>query len=314
MRRSIAAAIALMFATQAYGDDGSLSGLVFYEFSHEFDDTVAVNNAFEMQRVYLTYQKEISPALAFRFQTDVARGQDNWLTVYLKNTKMDWTTSLGKVTFGLQGMNVFNVQEKTWGHRYLEKSPMDKYGFASSADMGIGYARPLGDHLYLDAKVTNGTGYKKPEDDKFKKLSMQLVWGETDLTKDDGFNIGGVATYEPFEGADGTSAATTVIALLGGWSHESLRAGVELNLESQSDDSDATQIMAGYATYALHHKLAVLARIDVLTEESNTETYAIVGIALSPEKGLRITPNVRYLKTGDSEGWTSFRVNLEFKI
>ncbi|MFC1483866.1 hypothetical protein ACFL6Q_02310 [Candidatus Neomarinimicrobiota bacterium] len=314
MKRSVIAAIALMFAALAYGDDGNLSGLVFYEFSHEFDETLAVNNAFEMQRVYLTYQKEISPALVYKFQTDVARDRDSWLTVYLKNAKMDWTTSLGKVTFGLQGMNVFNVQEKTWGHRYLEKSPMDKSGFASSVDMGIGYARSLGDHLHMDAKVTNGTGYKKPEDDKFKKLSMQLVWGETDLTKQDGFNVGGVATYEPFEEADGTSAATTVIALLGGWSHESLRAGVEFNLESQSDVSDATQIMAGYATYALHHKLAVLTRIDILTEESNTETYAIVGIALTPEKGLRITPNMRYVKEGVSQGWTSFRVNLEFKI
>jgi hypothetical protein len=314
MKRSIAATIALMLATLAYGDDGNLSGLVFYELSHEFDDTLVVNNAFEMQRVYFTYQKEISPSLAYTFQTDVGRGQDDWLTVYLKNAKLNWTTSLGKVTFGLQGMNVFNVQEKTWGHRYLEKSPMDKYGFASSTGMGIGYARSLGDHLYLDAKVTNGTGFKKPEDDKYKKFSIQMVWGETNLSKSDGFNVGGAATYEPFEEADGTSGATSVIALLGGWSRTSLRAGVEFSLESQSDDSDAKQIMAGYATYALNNMVAVLARVDMPTEGSNTDTYAIVGIALTPEKGLRITPNVRYLKTGDSEGWTSFRVNLEFKI
>jgi hypothetical protein len=314
MRRSIAAAIALMLATLVYGDDGELSGLVFYEISHEFDDSLTANNAFEMQRVYFTYQKEISSNLAYTFQTDVGRGQDNWLTVYLKNAKLNWKTSLGKVTFGLQGMNVFNVQEKTWGHRYLEKTPLDKNGFASSTGMGIGIARPLGDRLHLDAKITNGVGFMKPEDDKFKKLSIQLIWGETNLTKNEGFNLGGAATYEPYEEADGTSAATSVMALLAGWSRKSLRAGVEFSLESQSDDSDPSQIIAGYATYAFSTKLATLIRLDMHTEESTTEVYGIVGISLTPEKGLLITPNVRYLNGGDSEGWTSFRVNLEFAI
>jgi hypothetical protein len=314
MRRSIAAIITLMLVTVANGDNGKLSGLVFYEFSHEFDDTLTVNNAFEMQRVYFTYQKEISPALAYKFQTDVARGQDDWLAVYLKNAKLDWTTSLGKVTFGLQGMNVFNVQEKTWGHRYLEKSPMDKYGFASSTGLGIGFARSFGDRLYLDAKVTNGTGFKKPENDNFKKLSVQVVWGRRDLTKSDGFNIGGAATYEPSEEADGSSNATSVIALASGWSRKSLRTGVEFSLESQSESSDPSQIIAGYATYAFSTKLATLVRLDMHTEESTTEMYGIIGISFTPEKGLCITPNVRYLKEGVSEGWTSFRVNLEFKI
>lgn len=314
MKRSIAAAITLIFATLTYGESGDLRGQVFYQFSHEFEDTLTVNNAFEMQRVYLIYQQDISPNLTYEFRTDVTRGVDGWLTAYLKNARLDWKTSLGKVTLGMQGMNVFNVQEKTWGHRYLEKTPMDKNKFASSADLGIGLARSMGDKLYLDAKITNGTGYKKAEDDKFKKLSVQVVWGGRDLSKADGFNAGGVVTYEPFEAGDDTVNITSVIGLFGGWSHSALRAGVEFNLESRSDASDPRQIIVGYFTYAIHKKVAVLARVDMFSRGSDAETYGIFGIAITPETGLRITPNVRYLKADDSDGSISLKVNLEFKI
>ena len=40
-------------------------------------------------------------------------------------------------------MNVFNVAEKNWGFRFLEKSPMDYHKFSSSADLGIGYSGKL---------------------------------------------------------------------------------------------------------------------------------------------------------------------------
>jgi hypothetical protein len=303
-----------MLTTLTYGSKGDVSGLVFYEFSHQFEDSLVHNNAFEMQRVYLTYQKTVSPNLNYKFQTDVARGKDGWLTAYLKNAKMDWQTSLAKMTLGMQGMNVFNIQEKTWGHRYLEKSPMDKYKFSSSADLGIGIGRAIGDYLYVDSKITNGTGYKQAEDDRFKKYSLQVVWGNRDLTASNGFNVGGVVTYEPFESGDDTINATSVLAFFGGWAQKALRAGVEFDLELHSDATDSKQLIVGYITYGFHLRIAALARIDILSEGSDTDLYGIFGIAITPEKGLRITPNVRYSKTGDADGSLSLRVNLEFKI
>lgn len=314
MKRFITAAIAVILSLSILGAKGNLSGLVFYEFVHDFEDSLVVNNAFEMQRVYLTYQKDISDNLAYKFQTDVARGEDGWLTAYLKNAKLDWKTSLGKVALGMQGMNVFSVQEKTWGHRYLEKTPMDKYKFAASADLGIGFARVVGEQLYVDGKITNGTGYKKAEDDRFKKYSVQVVWGSRDLMKSDGFNAGGVATYEPYEAGTDTMESTAVIAVFGGWSHKALRTGVEFDLESHSDGSDSRQLMVGYVTYAFHKKAAALARVDMLSEGSATDMHGILGVAITPEKGLRITPNVRYLQTDGGDGSISLHVNMEFKI
>ena len=85
-------------------------------------------------------------------------------------------------------MNVFNVAEKTWGFRFLEKSPMDFHGFSSSADLGIGYSGKISKVNY-SFLVTNGTGYKKSENDEYKKISTQFVYGEKKLVKQDGYNL-----------------------------------------------------------------------------------------------------------------------------
>ena len=77
--------------------------------------------------------------ISYKFQTDIDY-KTSPINLYIKNAKVDWNYGKGKLTLGLQGMNMFNVTEKTWGFRFLEKSPMDKYEFSSSADMGIGYS------------------------------------------------------------------------------------------------------------------------------------------------------------------------------
>ena len=37
----------------------------------------------------------------------------------LRNAKADWNIAKWKVVIGLQGMNMFKIQEMNWGKRYL---------------------------------------------------------------------------------------------------------------------------------------------------------------------------------------------------
>ena len=39
---------------------------------------------------------------------------------------------------------MFNVQEKTWGNRFVAKSALDNAGWSSSADLGIGFSKSFG--------------------------------------------------------------------------------------------------------------------------------------------------------------------------
>ena len=68
----------------------------------------------------------------------------------------------------LIGMNMFNVQEKTWGNRFIEKTALDFAGWSSSADLGFGISKDLFNNISLSFLMTNGEGYKK--DGKRSKL------------------------------------------------------------------------------------------------------------------------------------------------
>ena len=258
---------------------------------------------------------------------------------YLKNAKIDWNLgdawNLGKakITIGLQGMNIFNVTEKTWGFRFLEKSPMDRHGFSSSADMGIASSGSF-NNLNYSIMFTNGSGYKKSETDRHKKVSAQFVYGEKKLVKKDGINIGTSFSIEPYdiesEEGDITIENKTVMAFFGGYAGNGLRLGAEFDIHTDAGTDVTQQIIAAYGSYKISDTLEILTYIDLydpntkseddtttddIDESKDTETYVIAGINYYPTKGLTITPNMKFnfYETGNGDG-AQFSVNFQFKF
>ena len=113
-----------------------INGKVVFAYSNS-DDSSKIDG-FDLKRVYLTFAKSISDELSITIQTDVDASSSPQ-NIYLKNAKADWNIANGKVVIGLQGMNMFKIQEMNWGKRYLDKTVMDRFKYSSSADMGLGY-------------------------------------------------------------------------------------------------------------------------------------------------------------------------------
>ena len=328
---------------------GSFSGMTYFDYTYDLTKDAANDNGFALKRVYFTYQQELSEGISYKFQTDVGQLEvidwnDNYAqtdgtkktqyVVYLKNAKIDWNSSIGKITLGLQGMNIFNVIEKTWGFRFLEKSAMDKYGFSSSADMGIGYSGKLtGNNLHYSFMYTNGSGYKKTENDQYKKLSTQLVYGQKNLTKKDGLNLGASFTIEPYDYEDENNNTTTknktLMAFYGGFSGYGLRIGGEFDSYQDEGTNINEQIMAGYINYKLSNKINVLGRVDIYdpwtesvddenttdnNEAKDNQTNIIAGFNYHPAQGLTITPNIRMSIPEEGDSSTLFMLNFEFKF
>ena len=155
---------------------------------------------------------------------------------------------------GLIGMNTYNIQEKNWGYRFIEKSAMDKYGFSSTADLGIGFSSTLVNQLKMSLQVVNGEGYKNPQSDKYHKIAFNSTYGEQNEVKNSGVNGGVVYTTEPTD-----DKPNTMISLFGGLSGMGLRLGGQFNMlkkgeiESQvysasSNYSAGAAQAAGYST------------------------------------------------------------------
>ena len=312
--------------------EGKISGTGFFNYTSDLTDGVSGSDksSFGFDRVYFTYKNSVSDNISFKFQTDVGRfdfvdedddgnaivGGKSHLFAYIKKAQLDWKTPISKITLGMQGMNVFNVTEKTWGFRFIEKSPMDKHKFSSSADMGIGVSGKFSNVSY-SLLSTNGTGYKKEESDAIKKTSIQLVYGEKKLVKKDGFNIGTSLTFEPYH--DGEDYTKSVVAFFGGYAGSGFRVGAEFDTKTDSKTELSEQIIAFYGSYKFTDVFEGLVYIDMYDEDTATdedgETYIIAGLNYYPTKGLTITPNVRLKSFEDrSDGETVFKMNFQFKF
>ena len=304
-----------LFVITIYGQ-GQFSGVTYFDYTYDLSKDAVNDAGFGLKRVYFTYQQELSDNISYKFQTDIDY-KSSPFNVYLKNAKIDWNSSIGKITLGMQGMNIFNVTEKTWGFRFLQKSPMDKYKFSSSADMGIVYSGKI-NNLNYSFMYTNGSGYKENENDEHKKISAQLVYGEKKLVKKDGFNIGTSFSIEPYDHESGETKNKTLMAFYGGYAGNGLRIGAEFDTHTDDGADTTQQIMAGYASYKLSDKLEALVYVDMYDPDTSTEndgnTDMIIGVNFRPEKGLTITPNLRTSTPDEGDATTMFMLNFEFKF
>ncbi len=294
-----------------YAGTGTISGLVFYHFGVTPDESIT--NSFEYSRVYFGYEADLSPNLSYKFVSDIDPTVSP-RTLYLKYAKVDWKTGLGKVVIGVQGMNMFNVQEKTWGYRVVEKSAMHRFKFSSSADLGLGYYTRFGKTLNVSALVTNGPGYKKQENDSYKKWSFQGFVGEPRLDKHPGWNGGvSVSTEAVDVGLDSTDRVT-VMGLFGGWATERLRLGVDTDIQRHSFQGlDTETVFSGYGNLSFG-KRNIFGRVDLHQEGGETDVYLIAGCTVTPEPGLTLIPLIRYARPENGSPATQYNLTFQFKF
>ena len=317
-----------------------ISGVSYFRFAPMGTTADGEDHGFYMDRVYLTYKKNVAEGVSFKFQSDIQNKNDEALYMYIKNAKMDYNlTDNTKFTVGLQGMNMFNTQEKTWGNRFLSKSAMDRNKWSASADLGLGISQGLGP-IALSVLYTNGEGYKKNAADDNEKLSVQALYGEKRLDKNDGFNVGGVFSTLTYtldgEEMEDEEATATVMGVFAGFSGSGARVGVEYNMGTDLDLSgygESSSLMSAYANYSIPFELpfskdlSVFVRYDMLdggveddstsdTDESidDNATTVLAGLIFKFEGGMTVSPNITITTMGDNDAESEFNLTFQMKF
>lgn len=278
----------------------NISGVAYFEFE----------DSFSLSRTYFTYKSEISDELSFKFQTDVGEiddavtsnnnldvDNDNRWMGFLKKAQLDWKVdSDTKISMGMIGMNMLNIQEKTWGHRFMYKSAMDLYKFSATADLGFAISRKY-ENLTGTLMISNGEGYTESDVDDNNKTSVQLAWGETMLNKNDGYNIGLV-----YSTVEVPTEETAVTGFFAGWAGNGLRIGLESNTEDVGGVDNALASM--YATYKIKDNLSAFLRMDDIDKNRDavpvSEEKTLLGLIWTPTKGLDIALNTSDWTKGDT--------------
>ena len=326
--------ILLTYISISIAADGKIGGVTYFDYTNSKE-----KSAFVLKRQYFSYGIDISDEVKFRVVFDVGRtdigtvlrkdggekSEDTRLVAFLKKAQIDYRTSYGKISMGLIGMNTYNIQEKNWGYRFIEKSAIDKYKFSSTADLGIGFSRVLVNQLKMSLQVVNGEGYKNPQSDKYHKIAFNSTYGEHNLVKNSGFNAGVVYTTEQMD-----DKPNTMISLFGGFSGLGLRLGGQFNMLKEGGIE--SQIISVSSNYSVTDKLDAFVRYDmfdpntdgieqelhgftITTERKDNSTYLIAGIQLSCGNGLLVAPNIRMESYEDDlNSETEYKINFQFKF
>ncbi|MDB4890663.1 MAG: hypothetical protein JWL61_2518 [Gemmatimonadetes bacterium] len=164
------------------------SGLVFGSYNYQLPTSTNQfpnqnNNAFVVDRAYLTFRTTAGEHVSVRVTTDVYQSTETAANAYTVRAKFAYLQydgtrqASGAQLIGRIGIlqNVVIDHFENFWPRYLSQSAVERAQFFASADVGVAalYALPnKNGEVY--ATIVNGPGYTARERDRFKDFAMRV--------------------------------------------------------------------------------------------------------------------------------------------
>ena len=295
-----------------------ISSLVFFDLNGSTQK--AINPAFRVGRAYLDLREKLTDNISFRLTTDAQSSIDGKIEVFLKYAFVSWQTRFGEFMVGSQPTNYFGPLKQTWGLRFIEKFPGNLHGFDDTADLGISLQRVVGSDLLFHAAVFNGSGFKKPENDAYKRMSLLVSKGEQNLSRNTGHNFGLLGSVEPYGDWKDNVYLKYRYGGFVGYANSWLRAGFDLQIEQDAGLNHQERILALYASLKRTEQLTLLGRIDIYDSSVDhpdmREHFVLMGMTYSPAANFQIAPNIKYTFFGTDllEPYWQGRLSFYFRF
>ena len=152
-----------------------------------------IDNAFIVDRAYLTFRMPAGDHTSIRITTDLYQTSETTPSAYTIRAKYAYLQyDASKLDNGLQftgriGIlhNVVIDHEESFWPRYLSQVALERAGYFASADVGVATQVALPNKLgEFYATITNGPGYTSRETDRFKDYAARLSLTPLANTKD----------------------------------------------------------------------------------------------------------------------------------
>jgi len=312
-------ALLALFVLPVKADDSKIFGDVIMDFyylgsSHVADPDIEGDYGFWLRRAYFGYETKLTEKVKIRLRFEMASNGDllddskDKIEPYVKDAYLQYSAGKTKLVFGIQSTPAFSNQEKVWGYRPMEKTPLDLHKFAGSRDFGFGAKGKAGDMFHWWVLFANGEGYKA-EVYKGKKFCGSLGFG--DMKK--GF-YGEIMGLWVEEGDDKTKDIYQgFLAYQASFGRFGVSASV-INKESGDDDYDWT-LLSGFFVLNATDKLDFILRYDNLSDpnpKAEDISYLVVspdaaysmyllGASYSFSKKIKFMPSINYITYDDPE-------------
>lgn len=236
-------------------------------------------DGFQMERAYLGYEYQFSPAWSTTVILDAQQGNGLSIErVFVKNAfakyHRDGLTIMAGIVPTVQG----TLAESNWGYRYVAKSFYDLNGFGQTADLGIYAKYDINDMFSADLSVLNGEGFRRIQMDNdflygagltfkpYKEFTLR-VYGDINTHRD-------TINY-----ADTMQSMKKNLQVFAGYDGKHFRLGADYNWQWGSNLLKG-QVLNGlsiYATGKITPKFNIFARYD--------KGYAKDKIVINPTTG-----------------------------
>ena len=245
---------------------------------------------------------------------------------------------------GAQPVPYISKVEDAWGYRWIDKVPIDRVGWDSSADWAFAaygdFPQNYGGYMVM---VRNGEGYNKPDLDAGKAFHMDVRLTPApgnDLTKNLqlllAYRLATVQVHKPGIASNLFDGLVSYQAMFGNDLGISVAVGADW-LQSQTNGTHAVvcRIIHGWFTFYLPAGFALFDRVDYWDPDvkndkkthgyRDEQTYELAGVSYTPVKGVDLALDYRGnfydAKVKDKQGKETvkapdhfFYANAQFKF
>lgn len=180
----------------------TVGGLVYTQYLYQLNDTLTPHfNNFDITRAYVNVLGKFAGGVNTRITADIYRNADGSLGYRLKYAFATYTPEGSQLTYklGLIHTPWLDWEEALWDYRMQGQMAMERGGYVSAADFGVGVDGKWGaDKVNLQVTVVNGENYKNPETGQGKDAQARLsvrVMDTDDPSRVGGLRLTGYAAY-----------------------------------------------------------------------------------------------------------------------
>jgi len=281
----------------------SVGALVYTQYVYQLKDSLNHLNSFDITRAYLNVLGKFAGGVTARVTTDVQRlgAGDNSLRLRLKYAFATYTPQASPLTFkaGLIHTPFLDWEEALWDYRMQGAMAMDRAGYLSAADYGVGVDGKWGpDKINMAFTIVNGTFYSGSggavgdTKDALARVSVRV------MDTDDSSRVGGlrVTVYGGYG--------------LGMVSYRSKQITLAAEAAATQDgilSATNGHVYSAFGVYKFSQsKAAVIARVDITHKQSGAvdrQNRYIVGASY------QLSPNWRLLADWDYANYQTDLLN-----
>lgn len=293
------------------GTGGRLSGYAFgdvYWMAANHEAAYEGQNGFWFRRIYFTYDQPLGGAFDMRIRFEFNSPGDfktrAKLEPYIKDAYVRWKRDGHSVYLGISPTPTWEVIERIWGYRSVEKTPLDLQKFGASRDFGLAVQGRLGQggRVKYHVMVGNGGGTAS-ETNKGKFLLGSL-----------GVKLTDALFFEAYGDWDDRPGRTDRYTWQAFAAYQ--RAGYRLGLhfaqqgrQQEGGKTEKLELASGFLVARLAERLNALARVDRMFD-ANPEggkvpylpfdpkarsVFVVAGLDYTPHASLHLIPNVEFV-------------------